>query len=78
MVVSLEGSERGQLQVTAWDPERRENRYSRRYELDLKRPMLRTRLEVPSGCELLLQATTSDPRGHIEIRRYDPRLGYRP
>ena len=78
VVVSLEGSERGQLTVIAWDPERRENRRSRRYELDLKRPMLRTRLEVPRGCELLLQATTSNPRGHIEIRRYDPRLGDRP
>ena len=78
VVVSLEGSERGLLQVTAWDPERRENRHSRRYELDTKQPMLRTRLEVPRGCELLLQATTSDPRGHIEIRRYDPRLGDRP
>ena len=77
VVVSLEGSERGVLQVTAWDPERRENLHSRRYELDLERPMLRTRLEVPRGCELVLQATTSDPRGHIEVRRYDPRLGDR-
>ena len=78
VVVSLEGSKSGLLEVMAWDPERRENRHSRRYELDLKRPMLRTRLEVPSGCELLLKATTSDPRGHIEVRRYDPRLGDRP
>lgn len=75
VVVSLEGSEKGVLQVAAWDPHKHEGTRRRRYVLDRDRPILRTRLDVPQGCELVLQATTADPRGHIEVRRYDPRLG---
>ncbi len=75
VVVSLEGSEKGVLQVAARNPDKHESYYRRRYVLDRDRPILRTRLDVPQGCELVLQATTADPRGHIEVRRYDPRLG---
>jgi superfamily II DNA or RNA helicase len=75
VIVSLEGSEKGTLQFIAWHPKRKAHVHIRRYELSQKQPMLRTCLEVPEGCELVLRASTDNPGGHIEVRRYNPQLG---
>lgn len=74
VLITLEGSDSGTLLVMARDPAQAQATTRRRYELNLETPVIRTHLDVPRNCALLLQATTADPRGHIEVRRYDPRV----
>ncbi len=73
VLISLEQSDSGELRVIARRDGEDGEMLVKRYVLDRRKPMIRARIEVPRGCELLLQAGTSDPRGHIEVRRYDPR-----
>ena len=72
VLISLEQSPKGKLQIIA----RRKGEIMRDHThvLDQNKPMIPARIEIPKGCELLLLATTSDPRGHMEVRRYDPRF----
>ncbi len=72
VLISLEQSEKGKLLVVAREAGKGAAMREKTYLLDRHNPMIPARIEIPKGCHLLLLASTSDPRGHIEVRRYDP------
>ncbi len=75
VLISLEQSDSGELWVVTRGEGEHSEATTRHYSLRRDKPMIRARIEVPRGCELLLQASTRDARGHIEVRRYDSRAG---
>lgn len=71
--VRLEGLGSGVLAIAALDADGKPVESHRRIELGPQLPGVQTRIDVPAGARLLLEAQTSDPHAHIEVRRFDGR-----
>ena len=73
VLVRLEGGGSGVLMIAALDRDGKPVEAHRRIELGPQLPGVQTRIDVPAGARLLLEASTSDPQAHIEVRRFDAR-----
>lgn len=73
VMVRLEGGGSGALAVAALGDDGKPLEPVRQIELTPQVPGVQTRIDVPAGARLVLEARTSDPRAHIEVRRFDAR-----
>ena len=73
VAVRLEGGGSGVLVIAAIDSDGKPVESHRHIELGPQLPGVQTRIDVPTGARLLLEAHTSDPHAHIEVRRFDVR-----